>query len=120
VLLRAAGWAIVARNAYVERDEIDLIAVEPNARDPDAPGTLVFVEVRSRTAPGFGAPEESVDARKVCRIYRAAISIMRSERLPGGGPLPGAAWRVDLLTMLRDGDDDEWHIGRHIRGLAPR
>jgi putative endonuclease len=54
--LARAGYRIVARNVRADRVEIDLVA---------ARGALVvFVEVKTRAARGFGAPEEAVDARK--------------------------------------------------------
>lgn len=108
------GWTILARNLHLGTDEIDIVAVEPGRRP-----TLVIVEVRSRSGPHFGAAEESVDAPKVARLYRAALSLRRSghaELSPGLTALP--AWRVDLLTLVTDRAGG-WTLGRHLRGLAP-
>jgi Holliday junction resolvase-like predicted endonuclease len=113
-ILGRAGWRVLARNVRIDRDEIDIVAVEPG--DPD---TLVLVEVRSRTAPSFGPPEESVDARKVARLYRAAWALVRGGLLPGGVPLPAGPWRVDLVTLGRDGASAPWHVRAHLRGLQP-
>ena len=44
----------------------------------DAPGTLVIVEVRGVLTRRFGAPEESVDARKLTRLEVAAVDLLRS------------------------------------------
>jgi Holliday junction resolvase-like predicted endonuclease len=127
--LRLAGWSILARNVRVARDEVDIVALEP-----DDPPVLVLVEVRSRTepraavgsAPGFGQPEESVDARKVGRLYRAAFALLRAGELPDGTPLPLGRWRVDLVTVVRDVAVDTngsgvgaWRVTTHLRGLAP-
>jgi Holliday junction resolvase-like predicted endonuclease len=79
----------------------------------------VFVEVRSSSTTSFGSPEESIDARKVGRLYRAAQALMRSGMLPDGRRLPAVGWRIDLVTMRRDGDGAKWHVGRHLRGLIP-
>lgn len=114
--LSAVGWTIVAANVRVGRDEIDLICVEPGA-----PATLVFVEVRSRSAPQFGPPEESVDAGKVARLYRAAFALLRHGRLPDGRALPLLPWRVDLISVdaRRSGFDDIAGASvRHLRGLS--
>ncbi len=52
-------------------DEVDILA-----RDPEA--VPVIVEVRSRSAPGFGAPEETVSPQKVERLYRAAWQLAQA------------------------------------------
>lgn len=112
-LLAARGWHVVGRNVRVGRDELDIVALEPSM-----PATLVVVEVRSRTDQRFGAPEESVDAGKVGRLYRAAAAIARGGLLPDGSPAP-EAWRVDLVTMVREAADRPWGLGTYLRGLAP-
>ena len=69
--LQRHGLALVCRNYRVARGpharggEIDLIVRE---RD----GTLVFVEVRSRTTGAFGGALASVTARKQQRVVLAA------------------------------------------------
>jgi Holliday junction resolvase-like predicted endonuclease len=111
--LVACGWTVLARNLRVGRNEVDIVA-----RDPHPP-TLVVVEVRARSRPGFGAALETVDGRKVARLYRAAGSLARNGH-PGLVLAPGASavWRVDLLT-LRSGTAGEWRVEQHLRGLSP-
>jgi putative endonuclease len=109
--LVARGWTIMERNVRVGRSEIDLVAREPE-------GTLVIVEVRSRRGPRLGAPEESVDAGKVARLYAAASVLLRSGRLTDIDGATAARFRVDLLTVGR-GADGRLRPQRHIRGLAP-
>jgi Holliday junction resolvase-like predicted endonuclease len=111
--LSARGWIVLARNLHVGRNEVDIVAYEPD------PPTLVVVEVRARSRPGFGAALETVDARKVARLYRAAATLSRSGH-PGLAHAGGrsAEWRVDLLT-LRLGRDGEWRVEQHLRGLSP-
>ena len=103
----------MARNIRVGRGELDIIAIDPGP----AP-TLVFVEVRSASGTGFGAPVESVDARKVARLYRAASALVRAGRLPDGRALPANSWRVDLVTLVRT-DGRTWRLAGHLRGLDP-
>jgi Holliday junction resolvase-like predicted endonuclease len=101
----------------VGRDEIDILALEPGL----AP-TLVFVEVRSHTTARFGLPEESVDGRKVGRLYRAALALRRLGRLGDGTPLPRVDWRVDLILVdVRPAlaADVGGPVLRHIRGIRP-
>ena len=66
--LAAAGLALVERNYRTPGrggGEIDLVMREPG-------GTLVFVEVRSRGAAGFGGAAASIGAAKRRRIIFAA------------------------------------------------
>ena len=112
--LETTGWTVLARNLRVGRDEIDVLA-----RDPGAPSVIVVVEVRARSRPGFGAPVETVDTRKVRRLYRAAWALHRD-----GHPaldaeaIAGARWRVDLVTLRWEAGSG-WQVERHLRGLHP-
>lgn len=58
------GYEIVARNVWLCGAELDLVAREDD--------TLVFVEVRSRSNRRFGTAAETVRARKIARVARAA------------------------------------------------
>ncbi|MFR9751907.1 YraN family protein [Nocardia sp. 004] len=63
--LRAAGMEIIARNWRCRYGELDLIVLD---RDVTA-----FVEVKTRSGLGYGAPAESVTAVKQRRIRRLAL-----------------------------------------------
>jgi Holliday junction resolvase-like predicted endonuclease len=69
------------------------------ALEPGLHPTLVFVEVRSATSDRFGAPEESIDRRKLLCLYRAGRALGARGRFPDGTPLPRVPWRVDLVTV---------------------
>ena len=85
--LASLGYTVLARRFRTRRGEIDLVA-----QDGD---TLVFVEVKSRSAAGFGRPAEAVDARKRSRLRRAAeVYLLRH----GGGDRP---CRFDVLEVFR-------------------
>jgi len=62
--LRRAGYRLLIRNFRCRFGEIDLIAEEG--------GSLVFVEVKTRSSAGFGHPLEAVDRRKQGQLIRAA------------------------------------------------
>ena len=67
--LASRGMRIVERNFRTRFGEIDLIA-------SDGP-TLVFVEVRMRSADRFGGSLESIDSRKRSRLVAAANGYLR-------------------------------------------
>ena len=84
--LRRKGYRILERNVRAGRYEIDIIA-----RDGD---TLVFVEVRSRTADDGILPEDSIRAVKQEHCRRAAQAYLA--RLEG--PTPYA--RIDVVSVV--------------------
>jgi len=96
--LEAAGLVLLRRNYRVARGpssrggEVDLVM-----RDRD--GTLVFVEVRSRSDDRFGGAAASVGAAKRRRLVFAATHYLR--RLASPPPC-----RFDVVAV--DGDRVEW------------
>jgi putative endonuclease len=108
--LRAQGWSILGRNIRVGRDELDIVALEPGR-----PAWLVIVEVRSGSNGRFGSPRESVDARKVVRVYRAGLALRRQAYEGLSLPEHRLDWRVDLVTLVRHGGT--WRLEAHVRGL---
>ncbi len=68
--LRGIGYRILGRRVRVgRRDEIDLVARHRN--------TLVFVEVKTRSAEVFGRPIAAVDRAKRRTLSRAAVRYMK-------------------------------------------
>lgn len=99
--LQRQGLALVCRNYRVARGpharggEIDLIV-----RDPD--GTLVFVEVRSRSRSTFGGALASITARKRQHLVFAARHYLAGlERVP--------PCRFDVVAI--DGAEVQWLRG---------
>ena len=90
-LLQARGYRILARNFRCRWGEIDIIAEEG--------GYLVFVEVKTRSGRGFGAPAEAVDPKKRQRLRRVAERYLycRGPRGRGGEPPP---CRFDVVTVV--------------------
>jgi len=62
--LRAKGYQIVELNKKFGHAEIDIIAKIGNE--------YVFVEVKTRTSDYFGFPEESINAKKITLMGKAA------------------------------------------------
>lgn len=113
--LESLGWAVLAGNLEVGRDEIDLVCL-----DPGGP-TLVFVEVRGHSTSRFGAAEESVDRRKLGRIYRAAMTVIRSGWPTEQGIDSRIPWRVDVVAVELAPRLSRGVGGpsiRHIRGVT--
>lgn len=71
--LEERGYHVLERNARAGGVEIDLVV--------ERTGTLVFVEVKTRSSRRTGRPEEAVDARKQQRLTRGAIAWIRSRRV---------------------------------------
>lgn len=84
--LRRKGYRILDRNVRAGRNEIDIIA-----KDGD---TLVFVEVRSRTADDGFLPEDSIRAVKQAHCRRAAEHYVARLK----GPTPYC--RIDVVAVL--------------------
>ncbi len=85
--LESLGYRVLDRRFRTRAGEIDLVAEEA--------GTLVFVEVKSRSTLAFGRPSEAVDRRKRGRILSAA-SVYLARR-----GLSDRACRFDVLEVLR-------------------
>jgi putative endonuclease len=71
--LAAQGYTILERNYTAPQGELDLIALDN--------GTLVFVEVKTRTSDAYGAPELAVDRRKQERMVKAALGYLKRKKL---------------------------------------
>lgn len=99
--LQQAGYRIIARNWRCRSGEIDIIACDADV--------LVFVEVRTRSGPDFGTPEESVDQRKQRKVRHVSdvYLYMNSE----------AAYdeiRFDVIAVYADRDYQHADI-HHIK-----
>jgi putative endonuclease len=88
--LQNHGYRIRETNFRCRKGEVDIVAQEGDC--------LVFVEVRTRSGPGFGTPEESVTAAKQHRLAAVALSYLQSHR----GLPPD--WRIDVVAIEADRD----------------
>lgn len=98
--LQELGWPVVQRNWRCRSGEIDLVACDQD--------TLVFIEVRSRTASGrFGTAMEAVTPRK-CRQVRETAEVYLRLNVISGRPV---RFDVIAITFARDGKvEDLKHI----------
>lgn len=86
--LRRSGYRILEKNWRSYRHEIDLIARERRS------GTVVFVEVKTRTAGSYGRPADAVDQNKRRFLRLAAESWLQRN---GGIEQPA---RFDVIEVL--------------------
>ncbi len=105
--LEQRGYRVLARNVRTGRGEIDLVA-------RSAAGTVVFVEVKTRTNDHFGLPEEAVDARKLEHLFRAAEAYLEAHP-----DLTGQDWRIDAIAIQgKPGDKvEDVHI-EHFENIS--
>lgn len=67
--MKRQGYTILDRNWRSGHKELDMVAVKD--------GTIVFVEVKTRSGSEWGNPEDAVDMRKIRRIVRSADAYLR-------------------------------------------
>ena len=71
---KGLGWKLIERNFLCRGGEVDLIFEDPK-------GTLVFVEVKYRFDPSYGAPQEFVSRSKQLRVGRSALFFIKRRGL---------------------------------------
>ncbi len=86
IFLQKKGFTIIARNYRQKTGEVDIIANDN--------GTLVFVEVKTRTSTLFGQPYESVTSKKQMQLTRIALDYMTRNKV-----LEQEA-RFDVISIL--------------------
>jgi len=70
--LQKRGYRILERNYRNRLGEIDIIALEK--------GTIVFIEVKTRTSDSFGFPFEAVTKRKREKMKNVALLYLKKFR----------------------------------------
>ncbi|MHC4540804.1 MAG: YraN family protein [Planctomycetota bacterium] len=85
--LKRKGLKTLTRNFLCKMGEIDLIMV-------DSDGTLVFVEVKTRTSEDFGPPESAVTSAKKTRMFRAARYFLAANEIEQ------RPCRFDVVTIV--------------------
>lgn len=96
--LKENKYRIVDRNYRLFRGEIDIIAYDRK--------TLVFVEVKTRTATDYGLPEESVTPSKQKQIQKIAQGYLTKNNLDN------VECRFDVLSIVPE--ESRYSI-RHIQ-----
>ena len=97
--LRRQGYRILTRNYRTKIGEIDLIA--------DDHGTLVFIEVKTRSSVRYGMPAEAVNYKKRQKIIQTAYWYLCAQHREN------AICRFDVLEVYAVGD--RWNV-HQIKG----
>ena len=87
--LKREGYTLLEKNFRTRFGEVDVIA--------EKKGTVVFLEIKTRTNDRFGLPAEAVDRRKREKLSRAAEAFLQARRLENRPA------RFDILSILWDG-----------------
>lgn len=94
--LKENGFEIIETNFRLDKDEIDIIAKDK--------GTIVFVEVKTRSTDYFGEPEIAVGAKKQEFLLRAAEEYLISRNM-------NSEIRFDIISIILNGKQEKI---RHI------
>ncbi len=89
--LTQLGLRVIDRNWKCPSGEIDIVAIDR--------GTLVVVEVKTRSSLDYGHPFEAINAAKLARLYALASQWARAHDLRFSG------FRVDAVAVLDTGVD---------------
>lgn len=85
--LRRNGYEILEQRWHLHHLELDIVAIDNSTHE------IVFVEVKTRTTPQYGEPEEAVDYKKVMATVRAADAYIKQMYRP-------EPWRFDIISII--------------------
>lgn len=88
--LRSIGYHIEAERWRMHHLELDLVAIDRESSE------IVFIEVKTRTSPIYGSPEEAVDHKKIMNTVRAADAYIKQYGIEQD-------WRFDIIAIIDDG-----------------
>lgn len=86
--LKKRGYSVRETNYRCPHGEIDIIA--------DKDSCLVFIEVRTRSSPALGTPEESINFIKKEKLRNIALYYLATH-----SSLP-SIWRIDVVAVEMD------------------
>ncbi len=99
--LKKHGMKILDRNFKTDMGEIDIVALDK--------GTVVFVEVKTRTSNAKGYPEQAVDRGKLGRIEATGKIFLKYYKDRN------AKWRIDVVAV--EPVDGKLAVTRHLAGM---
>ena len=96
--LEKKGYKIIDQNYKTKYAEIDLVAKKGNE--------LVFVEVRTKKGEDFGTPEETINKRKMRKVWGNAIAYTVWKKWQGH-------YRVDAVCIVLRYDNSMERINHY-------
>ncbi len=99
--LKDKGYEIIEQNYRTKYSEIDLVVKKDNI--------LIFVEVRTKKSDVFVSPEESINQKKLKKLYWNAEAYVASKRWEG-------EYRVDAVCIVLDSDNKVKEL-EHYEGV---
>lgn len=94
--LTGRGYEILEKNYKCKLGEIDVIARRR--------GRLAFIEIKTRTSPQFGLPQEAVTVRKQAKILKIAewyLKEKRMEKTPVAFDVVAVLWNERQAPEMR-------------------
>ncbi len=82
------GYKLLDQQFSTRFGELDLVMEDS--------GSIVFVEVKTRTTDSFGPPESSITPEKLERIHDAGLIWLQRH------PLVDDFWRIDVVSVILD------------------
>lgn len=81
------GYKIVARNFSFQKAEVDIIARKDNI--------LAIIEVKTRSTPDFGNPQEFVKGRQIQRLVKAVDHFVNDHNMD-------VEVRFDIIAIIKN------------------
>jgi len=81
------GYKIVARNFSFQKAEVDIIARKDNV--------LAIIEVKTRSTPDFGNPQEFVKGRQIQRLVKAVDHFVNDHNMD-------VEVRFDIIAIIKN------------------
>ena len=101
IYLESKNYKIMEQNYRTKYAEIDLVAKKDNI--------LIFIEVRTKRSRAFVAPEESINYKKLKKIYWNANAYVAFKKW-------GGAYRIDAVCVVLNPDDTISEL-EHYEGI---
>jgi len=95
------GYRIIEQNYRTRYSEIDLIVERNNV--------LIFVEVRTKRNNNFVSPEESINQKKLKKLYWNAENYMNIKKYKGQS-------RIDAICIILDSNNNIEKL-EHYEGI---
>jgi len=86
--MKEQGYQLLDQQYTTRYGELDLVMIDS--------GSVVFVEVKTRTNEKFGLPETSITQEKLERIQNAGLLWLQAH------PEINDFWRIDVIAVILD------------------